>query len=216
MAMQTNGTPDGLAPNQQTPSENPTGREPAPFEPELPRWAKKASNSASLIETRLAAFIGPRWESSYRAKLARFTEDPSFTPTWNWAAAFGSPFWFIYRKLYVAFAAFVLIPGFALRYVTNSTDVLTLQNASSPEGQQLAAMFLAISASSIIAAGGTANWLLFRKARAVTAVVTLQQLPEEAAIAVLRRVGGVNLLPAILFLVLTLVINLAGVLAPRS
>jgi hypothetical protein len=210
--MNNDGFPEG-SPQKESKPVDTSGQEPPRPEPELPRWAMKGAKATPLLDSRLAAFIGPRWESSYRAKLARFVADPAFTPTWNWAAALGSPFWFLYRKLYLAFAAFYLAPTIALPFLTGSTEQLTMQNAQTPEGRQFAMMGLAVILSTMIAAGGTANWLLFRRARAATIVVTAQQLPEDAALSFLQRIGGVNLMPAVLFLVLSLVFGLSALRA---
>ena len=83
---------------------------PSAPEPELPAWAKPRAPSGQVPETEMAVFIGRKWERTYRRKFAPFLEDSSFVPTWNWSAALSAgiamPFWFIYRKLYLVFAAF--------------------------------------------------------------------------------------------------------------
>ena len=168
----------------------------------------------------MAAFIGPRWESYYRRKLARFSDDPSFTPTWNWAAALGCPFWFLYRKLFFAFVAFSIIPGYAFAALSKPDQATaqlfqSLKNASPeeqskvfehPEVLALVYLFVGISLSTIIAAGGTANWLLYRRARAAAIIVSVQQMPEDAAITWLRKNGGVTLLPAVLVVIAMILI----------
>ena len=187
-------TPEnGSANNSSADSSNSTGgngvSDPPP-QNELPRWATKRQASAPLSDERMAAYIGPRWESTYRAKLARFIEDPAFTPTWNWAAALGSPFWFLYRKLYLSFLAFVTLPSVLLALVTGDQDKSVLNNPESPEAMMYAMMLIAVTISTCIAAGGTANWFLFRRARAASMVVTMQQVPEDVALSRLARLGG--------------------------
>jgi hypothetical protein len=54
----------------------------------------------------------------------------------------------------------------------------------------------------MIAAGGTANWLLFRRARAATQFVAQQQLSEMDARTMLGRLGGVHKGPTLLLVVL--------------
>ncbi|MEO7362538.1 MAG: DUF2628 domain-containing protein [Gemmatimonadaceae bacterium] len=175
---------------------------------ELPRWATKQQSSAPFSDQRMAAYIGPRWESTYRAKLARFIEDPAFTPTWNWAAAIGSPFWFLYRKLYLSFLAFLILPNMVFGFVMGDQDPSVLKNPESPEAMTFVMMWVAVAVSAGIAAGGTANWFLFRRARAASMVVTMQQVPEDVAVSRLARLGGVSIRPVVLFLIFTLAFSL--------
>ncbi len=178
-------------------------------EPELPAWARRRPASGQLPENELAVFIGNKWERTYRRKFAPFLEDASFVPTWNWSAAIATPFWFLYRKLYLAFAAFFILPSFAFRWLTGSDTVLTLQNVQSPENQSLVLMNLAVYVSSVIAAGGTGNWFLFRRARAATRLVSMQQLPQPEAMTLLERIGGVNRTGTALFVTFSLVLAVA-------
>lgn len=207
MATQENGSSDNS-----TPPTNSTGNggDSSPPQNELPRWATKRQSSTPFSDERMAAYFGPRWESSYRAKLSRFFDDPSFTPTWNWAAALGSPFWFLYRKLYAAGLLFVLVPNLVLQLVMADRDATVLTNPDSPEAMQYLMMVGAIAFSAAIAAGGTANWFLFRRARAASLVVTLQQVPEDVAISRLQRLGGVSLRPVVLFLVISAVFSMVA------
>ena len=153
----------------------------------------------------MSAYIGPRWESTYRAKLSQFFVDPSFSVTWNWAAALGSPFWFLYRKLYAAGLAFMIVPNLVFGSVLTNNDPTVLERPESPEAIQYMMIWVAITISSAIAAGGTANWLLFRRARAASMVVSMQQVPEDVAISRLHQLGGVSLRGVIVFFVLSIV-----------
>lgn len=204
MTSQESGSTDGTSssPSDSTGENggvNPTPKTELP-QPELPRWATKRAGTTPFSDERMAAYVGPRWESTYRAKLARFIEDPSFTPTWNWAAAVGSPFWFLYRKLYMAFLAFLILPNMLFGFVMRDPDPAVLKNPESPEAMTYIMMWGAVALSAAIAAGGTANWLLFRRARAATMVVTMQQVPEDVALARLARLGGTSMRPVVLFL----------------
>ena len=182
---------------------------PSAPEGELPAWAKRRTPSDELSDERLGLFIGPRWERSYRKKFAPFREDASFVPTWNWSAALAMPFWFLYRKLYLAFAVFFMMPGFAFRWLTGSDTVLTVQSMQLPENESLVMMNMAVFLSAVIAAGGTANWLLFRRARAATRLVAMQRAPDDESMALLRRIGGVNRNGTVLFFVLSLMLAVA-------
>lgn len=163
----------------------------APDNP-LPAWFNRRT-PGELRDGEMAAFIGPRWESSYRKKLASFRVDPSFVPTWNWAAALApSGLWFLYRKLYLAFAAFFIIPSLAVQWLTGTDQSMTMANLQSPENAWLRGMYVAVYLSTVLAGGGTANWLLFRRARAAAKLVELQALPEPEADRLLKRIGGVN------------------------
>ena len=173
---------------------------------ELPSWAKPRTPVSDLTDERLALFVGPRWERSYRRKFVAFRQDPSFVPTWNWSAALATPFWFLYRKLYLAFAAFFVLPGIAVRLLTGSDTVLTAQTMQLPENESLVMMNMAVFLSAAIAAGGTANWLLFRRARAATRLVAMQGAPESVSLPLLKRIGGVNRTGTIVLLVLSLIL----------
>jgi hypothetical protein len=162
-----------------------------------------------LGEERMAVYFGAKWDSVYRRKLAPFFDDPAFTPTWNWSAALASPAWFLYRKLYLPFSVFFLVPGFVFRWLTGSDTPQTATELMKPENEWLLSMSMAVYLSSMLAAGGTANWLLFRRARAASRFVSLQELPPGEDMALLRRMGGVNRLATSLFLALTAVLTLA-------
>jgi hypothetical protein len=157
----------------------------------LPAWFNRRPPGGLTDET-LELFIGPRWKS-YQKKLAPFRADPSFVPTWNWAAAFApSGLWFLYRKLYLAFAGFFILPGFAVLWLTGADKPLTLETMNDPEYAWLRGMYAAVYCSTVIAGGGTANWLLYRRARAAARLVEQQGLPEVESAGLLRRIGGVN------------------------
>jgi hypothetical protein len=160
--------------------------------PELPSWARRPAGTRELSDEKMATFIGPRWEPTYRRKLAPFLEDPAFVPTWNWSAFLCGALWFLYRKLYLAFATFILVPMFAFPLLTGSNVQLTGSNALDPENRWLLGMTLAVNFSVMLAAGGAANWFLFRRARAAIRLVSLQGMPDAESIRLLARIGGVN------------------------
>ena len=202
--------------------ESPVSREhpevPAPStEPELPRWARRAQQQPSgtpLTEARLAAYIGAKWESTYRRKLAPFVEDPTFVPTWNWSAAIVQIMlpsaWFLYRKLYFPFAIFFPVPSIALRFLTDAAVPQTMADLLKPENQWLLTMMGAVNFSSALAAGGTANWFLFRRARAATVFVAHQELAPAEDAALMARLGGVNRMATALFVAMTLLLTLGS------
>jgi len=170
----------------------PNGPSGSPENP-LPAWATRSTRPGGLSDEKLALFIGPRWEPTYKKKLAPFLQDPSFVPTWNWAAAFGGGFWFLYRKLYLAFAAFFILGQFALPLLTGSNVQLTATTMADPANRWIWQTSLALQLSGFIAAGGTGNWFLFRRARAAIRLVDLQSLPEAESNLLLQRIGRVNL-----------------------
>lgn len=136
-----------------------------------------------VAERELAAFIGPQWPV-YRKKFAPFLSDPGFVPTWNWPAAlvpFGA--WFLYRKMLVPFFLFWLGPGIAQYYIQGK-DAAT---ATEPDPLALGVML-----SMAITAGGTGNYLLYRRAQAARQLVAARRLPTAEADAELARIGGVN------------------------
>ncbi len=197
-----------------TPEQPDGGHAPdTPNEPELPRWARPAAPSPELSEARMAAYFGSKWDKSYRRKLAPFMDDPSFVPTWNWSAALTSFFtpsiWFLYRKLYLPFALFFFVPSFVLRYLTGSNAPATLSEIAKPENESFRVMALAVQISVALAAGGTANWFLFRRARAASRFVSMQEMPEPEGLSLMQRMGGVNRTATLVFLSLMVVITLA-------
>jgi len=177
--------------------------------PELPRWARQSAPSDEFSEERMQAYFGPKWEKSYRKKLAPFFEDPSVVPTWNWPAAIAfPPAWFLYRKLYVPFTVFFLVPGFVFRWLTGSDTPQTVAELSKPENEWLQLMSVAVFVSSSLAAGGTANWFLFRRARAASRLVSMQGVSASEGLDLMRRMGGVNRTATTVFVVLMLAVTL--------
>ncbi len=192
------------------PSGPPPSGTPASTGGELPPWAKRPQSGNRLMSDGwMTAFIGPKWDAVYRKKLALFLEDPAFVPTWNWSAALAWPAWFLYRKLYIAFAVYFLLPRFAFRILTGPESQLTMAELQKPENEWLVMMNAAVYLSTAIAAGGTANWFLFRRARAAARLVAMQQLPSGEAESLLQRVGGVNRLGTSLFIGLSVTLMLA-------
>ncbi len=177
-------------------------------EPYTPPWTIRPSVNGDLSDEKLALFIGPRWET-YKRKLAVFREDPGFVPTWNWAAALTCPVWFLYRKLFLAFAAFFILPNLAFLGLTGTDLQLTPAAALQPENAWLVYTKAGVFISTVIAAGGTANWLLFRRARAAIRLVSAQKMPAPQAATLLGRVGGVSRTGPWLFVALSLVVILA-------
>ncbi len=141
----------------------------------------------------MRAFIGPKWDEPYKRKLAPFFEDPAFVPTWNWSAFLATPLWFLYRKLYFAFILFMFAPGIALSIVLGPEARLPITaDPTDPEVIRTAITVFSFTLSGMIAAGGTGNWLLFRRARVVTQFAESQNLPENQALELISNFGGVH------------------------
>ena len=180
--------------SEPTPDNEAGGPSPSPQtpDPNLPSWARKRSRAANPLSVeRLAAFIGPRWPK-YQQKFRAFEEDPSFTPTWNWGAAVFQSAWFLYRKLYLAAFGFMLIPSMVFRFLTESDTPMTLTELQKPENRPLLLVQIGVGLSTIIAAGGVGNWLLYRRAKAAAQLADMQELSPTESLPWLERVGGVN------------------------
>ena len=181
----------------------------------LTNWAQKQNQQRSLeqpSDSDMEAFIGPKWDKVYRRKMAPFFEEASFVPTWNWSAAIAfPPAWFLYRKLYLPFAFFFLLPGIAFRVLTGTDKPLTMAAMQLPENEWLLMMNAAVFVSTMLASGGTANWFLYRRARAANRLVVQQQLPRAEEELLLRRVGGVNTLATSLFVALSMMLAAATI-----
>lgn len=171
--------------------------------PPLPSWATRQAGGApapgSPADQQLAAFVGPRWET-YRRKFRPFFDDARFTPTWNWAAALLSPAWFLYRKLYLPFALFAMLPSLAFGLLWRSGE-LPVREVPSPiaGGTPLvtltpdaAILAVGVLVSTAILAGGTANFLLYRRAVTAVRVIGARTPGTDAALALLRKVGGTS------------------------
>ena len=161
-------------------------------------WARAQGGPpapGSPLDEQLAAFVGPRW-NVYRRKFAPFFDDARFQPTWNWAAALLSPGWFLYRKLYVPFVFFAFVPTVAFGLLWGDrppAQPLPTPGAPIPEELRDAmVLMLGVYLSTSILAGGTANFLLFRRATAALALLAPREADQGARLAVLRRVGGVS------------------------
>lgn len=192
--------------------------------PPLPSWAAGPQGAppapGSLADRQLAAFIGPRWPS-YRRKFAPFFQDPRFTPTWNWAAALTVPLgavWFLYRKLYIPFVFFWVAPGLVVGLLWQGDTPPTMRELSSgsPAATDALLIMAGVVLSTMILAGGTANFLLFRRAQAAMRVIGAQA-PGEGAVPLLARVGQVNRTGTIIVLVLLFALQFvqAGLLQLR-
>ena len=151
-----------------------------------------------VAERELAAFIGPRWPV-YRKKFAPFLAEPGFVPTWNWPAALVPlGVWFLYRKMIGPFVLFWLGPGLAV-YLIGGKDAVPAREADP--------LSLGVMLSVAIVAGGTGNYLLYRRATAARRLVSSESLPASQAQERLAKLGGV-FRPAIWFGVLLMVLGL--------
>lgn len=179
-------------------------------EPDLPGWARRPTSAGPMLsDERMAAYFGDKWERVYRRKLTPFFDDPTFVPTWNWSAALVSlfsPVWFLYRKLYLPFALFFLVEPLAVQLLLG--DVVmprTVEEMLRPENAAVVRLMSAVKLSVVVASGGTANWLLFRRARAAAQFAAAQGLPADEDLALMQRMGGVSRLATALFIALSLV-----------
>ena len=165
-------------------------------QPPLPSWATQKRTGApepgSALDQQFETFIGPRWET-YRRKFAPFFEEARFQPTWNWSAALFSPIWFLYRKLYLPFVFFWIAPGMAFRMLWLGDPPKAADVATNPQlVQDFRLIFLGVQLSAMVLAGGTANYLLYRRARAAI-VLAEQRAPDMDTLQlILTRLGSVN------------------------
>ena len=118
------------------------------------------SNSPNVelpdIMAALQVYVGENWEPHYHEVFARLlkarVDGTSAGWTWNWPAAI-VPVWFLYRRLYLAFFAFLLV--FTLINITDQAA------AGSPDGgSPVALLFLVL----VPVMGVSGDRLLFRKA----------------------------------------------------
>lgn len=165
-----------------------------------------------LTNEQLAAFIGPKWEDTYRHKLAAFREDASFVPTWNWSAALLTPIWLMYRKLYLGLGIYVLASLLAGPLIVGPDAAM--DPASLVDNPRLAALLYSIRLSLGIAFGGSGNWFLYRRARAASRLVQARSGASPESMAFLGRIGGVNKRGAAVVVALGILMVLVQVLVP--
>lgn len=198
----------------------------------LPPWAQEPVSAVpspgSPLDRQFAAFIGPRWPK-YRAKFRPFFEDERFQPTWNWSAALAvailgplGGLWFAYRRLVLPAVLFLLLPTFALFFLWNGDPVTPQEilNGSTETAKDFQIIAAGVQLSTTVLAGGTANFLVFRRARAAIRLATRRGLDERQAESLLRTLGrpswvAVGVMLVLLVLLNQLVIALASVARPR-
>lgn len=186
----------------------------------LPTWARTRPGGApvpgSARDRQFAAFVGPRWET-YRRKFAPFFDDPTFQPTWNWAAALSSllgplvgPFWFFYRKLYLVGVVIWMLPSMLLSLLWRGDQItLELVQGNSPAADDIRLLAVGVLLSTTVLAGGVANFLLFRRGQAAIRLVESQAASAEQGLPLLARVGRVNVIAAMVGGIALAVMNLA-------
>ena len=173
-----------------------------PSPPQTPGWARPRGGPpepGSALDEQFAAFIGPRWPR-YRRKFAPFYDEPRFQPTWNWAAALFIGMWFLYRKLYVPFVFFAIVPSIAFNLLLGDIPQLqTVPNPQQPGAPPVTTLtpdamllLLGVYISTVILAGGTANYLLYRRAAAAIHLLAPRAPEPGSRLLLLRRVGGVS------------------------
>lgn len=168
----------------------------------------------SPVDRQWAAFIGRRWPT-YRRKFAPFFEDARFTPTWNWPAALFAPYWFLYRKLYLPFVFFWVAPTvvYQLAWRGDSGEMPSMAiQPGMPLTDSQKMVFGSVLAVMVLA-GGTANYLLFRRAHAALRVLAERGAAPEHTVPLLARVGGTNRTAVVIVL---LVLGLSALMMARQ
>lgn len=179
----------------------------------LPPWAtvpkSPVPEPGSPLDRQFAAFIGPRWET-YRRKFRPFFEDSRFQPTWNWGAALPTavgvtPLWFVYRRMYFPALMFWMLQSFALAYLWGG-EQMSMQEAlaNTDRAQDFRLIALGVQLSTMVLAGGTANFLLYRRARAAMRAAEQRGESAEGTFKWLGQVGRVNLIGVAIVLALFL------------
>jgi hypothetical protein len=167
---------------------DPGSAAPSSDNPWLPRSAVPTPGTPA--DRQWAAFIGPRWPT-YRRKFVPFFDEARFTPTWNWAAALFTPMWFLYRKLYLPFVVFFFLPTVVFQFLWREDVPQTVLRPGDPLPPWFMLQF-GVQLSAMILAGGTANYLLFRRGSAALRVLADRGAPPDQTLPLLGRVGGTN------------------------
>ena len=108
--------------------------------------------------------------------------------------------WFLYRKLYLRFVFFMMAPSVVFGMMwSGESPVRLVPNPLDPNGPPMPAIapdalmrVIGVLLSAGILAGGTANFLLLRRATAAIRVVAPRAPDVDAGRALLQRLGGVS------------------------
>jgi hypothetical protein len=176
-----------------------------------PPWSTRSTDGVpapgSPLDRKFAAFIGPRWEK-YREKFAPFYEDGHFQPTWNWSAALASipwPLWFVYRRMYFPALLFWMLPSVAIGLLWSGDKIAMqdlLANPPSAATKDFELVVGGVMLSTVILSGGTANYLLYRRARAAMRAAEQRGEGAEGTLQWLERIGRTNLLAVAIVVVM--------------
>ena len=108
--------------------------------------------------------------------------------------------------MYLPFLFFVMAPSIALGILWKGEPPKATDVTANPQlVQDFQLVLLGVQLSVMVLAGGTANYLLFRRARAAI-VLAEQRAPDiETLELILSRLGGVNLTGVVVLLALSIV-----------
>lgn len=143
---------------------------------------------AAPAEELLAAYVGPRWDSYYRARFAARDAARGWRrlASWNWAAAL-VPFWLAYRR------RVDLQMGWAVLFVLVELGVIRLFNQDMRQGlHDPLGPFLITYAFIGALQGFSGNGAVYREARLAIRHADAGGLGPAQATEVVRQRGGVS------------------------
>jgi len=173
--------------------------------------APESETSVAPVGDQMAAFVGPRYESFYADKFAKFERGGS--ASWNWPAFFLTAFWLLYRKMW----AYGLSYWFLLPIVLATLATVVAFTVSDPVNSLIAFNIIyygIYSVLSLIIVPMYANRLYYRHAQKKMARVALRfPSPDQQALELARAGGTSNVVLIILPLIL---VALIGIIAAIS
>lgn len=147
----------------------------------------------SISDIEIQEFIGDKNTNYYLEKWYMFKRDQNFK-SWNWPAFLISPWWFWYRKMYLA-AAII----FVVNILFNNLESSSLSSI----------ITIAIN----ICSGLFSNQLYMRFAKKkIETIKTNRLTPNEMFLEKIHATGGVTLVPAIIVAILFILITIGCVM----
>lgn len=173
--------------------------------------APESATSVAPAGDQMAAFVGPRYESYYADKFAKFERGAN--ATWNWPAFFLTAFWLLYRKMW----AYGLSYWFLLPLVLATFAGIVAALMSDPGSALLAfnaiyyGLYFIIS---LIIVPMYANRLYFRHAEKKLARAAIRFPSPDQQSLELARAGGTS--NVILIIIPLILVALIGIVAAIS
>ena len=154
-------------------------------------------------ESLLEVYVGSNWFVHYQDRFMRFLREDRSPISWNWAACF-VPGWYLYRKLYGWFFAFV-----ALSFVIGIAQF----GAAFAGGNTLVLLATLAYFAVPVLQGMYGDYLVYRRSRRVINHVRATTADADTARRAVSDYGGTSFVAPLVLLLLPLAVVWMGILA---